>query len=298
MRRIVWSHEFEDTGAMLAFIRHTGVCEAANRQGELKSTIINASRTEWTQTRDLPEAMNLAAVGWAAGAHRIANMTADMPAARARGRAASYRYDVAGELPDVARYMSGAPDYMRRKVNSGGNKRQKIVTVAVNPSMSGNVDAERRVNQGAAIVALVDSLESAGYRVQVVLDRVQTAETSGLVRMACELKAASEPVDVERLAFWIAHPSALRRVFFAAAERLPGYWKNAQMPKMNGSPDNYKSADEMHAVYGAQSIIYFPSLSGRFAGLGNEDRYQTPASAGQTTAEIIERFNSGEDCIF
>lgn len=297
MRRVVWSHEFEDTGAMLAFIRHSAPTSGANKSG-LASDERSSRKADWTGTRTLGDAVQLAAVGWAAGAHRIASMTADMPAARARGRTASYRHDVAGELPDVARYMSGAPDYMRRKMNHSGNKRQKIVTVAVNPSMRGNVNAECRVNQGAAIVALVDSLESAGHRVQVVLDRVQTAQTSGIVRMACELKAASEPVDVDRLAFWIAHPSALRRVFFAAAERLPGYWKSAKNPDEYGYPDNYQSADEMHAVYGAQSVIYFPSLADDFRGLGNAGRYATPATAAQTTSEIIERFNSGEDCIF
>lgn len=290
--KVVWSHTFADVDAMASFVEshkhHASYASNGNHNHA------------WTFGADLDAAIDLARRGWHAGNEQITRVRAAMPDARVNGRGGVWRNDVGGFIPNVPRAIIGLPDSMRRKVN-GTNARGRVVSIAVNPSMSGGLDAGLRVNQGAAIVALIDSLESAGYRVHVTLDRVQTATRDrGVVRTACDLKQATEPLDVDRLAFWLAHPAALRRMFFNACEWITGYEKNAEASGNSGQPNNYATPDGVRAVHGEQ-VLYFPSLSTANhgnGGLGDPARYATAASAAKCAAEIVARFNDGESFIW
>src|SRR5262249_20209749 len=84
---------------------------------------------------------------------------------------------------------------------------------------SSHVDAECIYNRGAAILAAIDPLESAGVRVEVDLDETIEARRGKVFRRTIPLKAADDPVDRDKLAFAICHPSTLRRLIFRLHEQ-------------------------------------------------------------------------------
>lgn len=116
--------------------------------------------------------------------------------------------DVTGEYFDVADYLSGEPEVFRRQEFDG--KRQ-VVPVWVNFGMLANVKPEIIVNRGCAIVALVDELQNAGFIVNL---RVVKGTDHYLGKLYADIKVRTDPVDLDELAFLIANPLNLRRIWF------------------------------------------------------------------------------------
>jgi hypothetical protein len=121
------------------------------------------------------------------------------------------RRDVAGDHPDMGRAAAGDPLSMYRRA-----KRD----VAVKPvsrwlvNLGGNwkVKPQAKVNRGAAILALLDSVESAGIRVELEA----CMSVRGMAR-SCNtwdtrimVKNASEPLDLDVAAFVLVCPALLR----------------------------------------------------------------------------------------
>jgi hypothetical protein len=142
-----------------------------------------------------------------------------------------WAYDYAGAFPDVPRFLGGQPDCM---VDLRPEQRafRPIVRIAVSPITFGDVPFDAIVAWGAALVSWIDELEDAGKRVEItwlscslpchITDEDEKAGTCGprfAVRFC--LKEADQPVELDRLAFWIMHPAAQRRMQFAIKEQFP-----------------------------------------------------------------------------
>lgn len=197
--------------------------------------------TIWTSTRvsrkhdpDLgtptwEEAVRLAETGWSEGRNRLVQQTgveAYQVAASARG----WIYDYAGAHPDVPRFLGGdldcmvdyQPDYLRFR---------PIVRIVVSPITFSDVSQSNIKNWGAALVSWIDELERSGRRVEItwlscsqpswVYDDEKLINRGGpRVAISFRLKDADQPVELDRLAFWIMHPAAQRRMQFAVKEQM------------------------------------------------------------------------------
>jgi len=175
------------------------------------------------------QAVKLATEGWSEGRDNLVHQTgvAALPvAAIAKG----WQFDYAGAHPDVPRFLGGDMDCMV-DYQPDYNRFRPVVRMVVSPITYGDVAVGAIINWGAALVSWIDELERSGRRVEVtwlscsrpswVTDDERLTSVGGpCVAFSFLLKAADQPVEIDRLAFWIMHPAAQRRMQFALKEQM------------------------------------------------------------------------------
>jgi hypothetical protein len=126
---------------------------------------------------------------------------------------------------NIGRYVSGHPKpYMQKQQiedETGDNKSGKIINIAFNMSASGEISGQEMFNKGATIAALIELLERAGKRVELKGRMSSTGHDKAKpnFRYQVMIKEAGEPIDVDRIAFALAHPGCLRRLGFSIMEQ-------------------------------------------------------------------------------
>lgn len=182
----------------------------------------------FTKTYSFEEAVKLAHDGWADGATDIEKFSGPLfDRVSQLVERASVVYDVEGIGIDTARYLDGEPECWQKwetTVIEGFGSR--VIRLAFNFATSSGISTEVITAKGAAVAALVQLLEYSGYSVEV--SAVEGAETSGY-RDECRVivKQADQFLDMPRLAFALAHPAMLRRLWFSYVEMQPAYFRNA-----------------------------------------------------------------------
>lgn len=141
-----------------------------------------------------------------------------------------------GVLPCIPAYAAGVPEDMMVPNDEGASNQKPIVRISVNIAASGSVSADSIINRGAAIVALIDKIQSEGQRVELiaVLHADQGRENFAA---SITVKRPEEPVDMDRVAFAFAHPSMLRRCLFRVMEfsckrYVSGYGRPDHFPEL------------------------------------------------------------------
>lgn len=173
----------------------------------------------WAGTDSFDEAMTLAREGWKEGLDRIQALTARLEhITSSLVHKPEIQWDVAGDFADAGLFTTGVPECMgsfveSEQVTAGSGK---IVRILMNLSASACVDAETIMRRGAACCALVDALESAGRSCEIVLSAASGGGWN--VETYIPVKAAGEPLEMDRMAFLLAHPSSFRRLMFSAWE--------------------------------------------------------------------------------
>lgn len=177
-------------------------------------------RDRWYGTNSFEEAMTLAREGWKDGLELISNLSAKLERSTSHlVTKPSMQWDVAGDFADAGLFVTGVPECMGSFVEMEIDK--PIVRILMNLSVSCGVGAEAIMRRGAACVALVDALENAGRSCEIVVAAgsgysydQETWKTMHVV----PVKLAGEPLELDRMAFLLAHPSSFRRLFFSAWE--------------------------------------------------------------------------------
>lgn len=171
----------------------------------------------WFGTENFEEAMRLARDGWADGRAKIVHGLETAAVLQREPIRRGRTYDVAGMLPDVPRFIAGAPDCMFT-VGEDLRARRPVVRVVFAPCWSAGVAEKNIINRGVALLSIVDQWEDDGYSVEI--DLAFRAEADGWdFRVTCPVKRAGEPLELDRLAFVLANPSILRRVIFSLYEQ-------------------------------------------------------------------------------
>lgn len=180
----------------------------------------------WHGTNTFEQAVALAQRGWPEGAAAALELRAEVESAvrdLINARSTSYTFDVAGEFVDVGRFLSGEPECFGSESQDYGNTVRPVVKIVANLAASGSVSTKSLYVRGAAIVAAIDILESLGRRVEVWIAHGSTKSRRGGQSNVHEthvlVKKADQPLDVDRLAFAVAHPSTLRRLCFSIMEQ-------------------------------------------------------------------------------
>lgn len=182
--------------------------------------------TSWDMGADYQAAWKLAYEGWTQGA---VDLDTAVHAIEPDAVLPELRWDFGGERVDIPRYLGGDPACM---ISKGRQTRQRpVVHLVVNGSVSCSVSAKAIAAYGAALTAIIDTIENAGRRVE--LDLVYAlhdlgAGWGGKMRglVGWKVKAAEDHCDMASIAFAIAHPAAFRRIGFALIERLPKALRN------------------------------------------------------------------------
>jgi hypothetical protein len=123
---------------------------------------------------------------------------------------------------DVGRFLSGEPECFGTEIADGGSISRPVVKIVANLAASGAVTPQSLFIRGAAIVAAIDILEALGRRVEAWVAH-GSARSKGSDSQSHEthvlVKRADQPLDVDRLAFAVAHPACLRRLCFSIMEQ-------------------------------------------------------------------------------
>lgn len=188
-------------------------------------------RDIWTDARgdwygaSVTEARRLAREGWPEGAARVRAITDQINLNRPQLPRLA-RWDVAGSVASVPRYLAGNPMAMRRTTTTE-TRRRPVVTLVTSLGAAQSVKPGAFIQSAAIAAAMVDRLESAGFRVEVIgagrnFDHIKhqgAAHTCARqTEIAFTAKRAEDALDLEALAFSLGHPSMSRRFLFAIVQ--------------------------------------------------------------------------------
>lgn len=170
---------------------------------------------EWDLGAGWAKSLAMSSTGWPQGVQKLA-VAADLLPPQERKKLFTH-YDVAGHVPDVGRFVMGDPMCMttRRKKRAP----TLVTSIVVNMSANFNVPASEFVNLGAAFASVINDLEEAGRRVELMVVHASRVQNSKEVCHGWWVKRAGDPLDLDQLAFAIAHPASFRRIGFAMRER-------------------------------------------------------------------------------
>lgn len=162
----------------------------------------------------MANAIKLARYGWQDGAEQAQALHAGVQATvPSRKRLA--RYDVAGAFPSIPRALAGNPLYMRRLTRKETSQRP-IVSLVCNICVSALFPVDEMLKHAAAVASIVDFLETAGFRCEVLV--VSRFDGRVNAEVAVQLKAPEQPLNLATVAYGIGHPSFLRRLMFAVVK--------------------------------------------------------------------------------
>lgn len=216
---------------------------------------------DWDFNQGWDGSLKLAHEGWPEGRHMVEELsfivvetviksTEDVFQEKMHG-------DVAGSLVDVPKYLAGLPESMISfdPVYSPN----KIIRIGVSTAFTWDMDAATIARRGAAIAALVDVLEMQRVRVEVVAQaRVEAGYMTTKHNVASEwfvyVKRANSPLQMDQLAFTLAHPAMLRRIGFAVMENtLPTEWQSSIQGDGYGRLVDSNEGDEL------RGDVYIPA---------------------------------------
>jgi hypothetical protein len=120
-----------------------------------------------------------------------------------------------------------------------------VLRLATSTALPANYEPAEVFAYGAGLIAIIDGLESAGFSVELSSIRCNYALMDDKTRVTITtlLKPAGQPLELERLAFCLAHASYNRRLHFGVVEsNLPAnIWQNtygvATQPKRGSELD-------------------------------------------------------------
>jgi len=225
-------------------LRDSDVWEDSSKTGSAK----------FTQTNSLAEAVGLLRKGWPEGAAKIiggldtlSHLQTTMTAAPA------VVYDMGGEVPDVGLYCAGERAHMMT-FEPGEERIAPVVRIQFDGCYAAKTVAQQVENQGIALLSCIDELERAGRSVELVWGACTRGTEGGdiLFNVDVMLKEAGAHFDVDRAAFALAHPSMLRRMWFAIAE---------QNPKCRALSGNYGSVRRLPKDQQQPGVWYLPSVA-------------------------------------
>ena len=141
---------------------------------------------------------------------------------------AMYGYSV-----DVGSYLSNDPECFFSQEYEQRNYPGRIFKLVVSISFSSEITPETIIQRGAMVCALVDAIEYAGHRVEVVCNWAVCGDSHNRVysdykwwfEVFTTIKKTNQSLDMSDLAFCLAHPAMLRRFMFSVAE-LNGWSDN------------------------------------------------------------------------
>jgi hypothetical protein len=235
-----------DNGNSVARVHFESLSElAAMIPPTAPSRVPENERHHWTKndetfyglTKTMRAALDLARNGWKEGAERARPLLERVNVARPV-RKAMVKWSVAGGIPSVPRYLSGDPMHMRTTATAPTNK-QPVITLISSTSAPWYVKPEHFEFAAVAAAAIIDRLEDAGFRVEVIAGRRESSDSTGTTSRSGEnnarghrsemwfrLKAAQDTLDLDRLVFGLGHPAVHRRLLFAAGAMHPAYKKS------------------------------------------------------------------------
>ena len=172
---------------------------------------------DFTGSRSLAHAIELARYGWHEGFSELVHMTEQVKRALDFSpEVSSTFHDYVGFVPDVKAFMEGSPLSM---INAPAVRKPHI-NVYMNTSIDGFVDEADVYRRGAATLALCEVIETCGIMVDLHLFEMSFIDKD-IALSEFVVKARDERINLAKLHFPICHPSWIRRLNFRLIEIMP-----------------------------------------------------------------------------
>ena len=180
------------------------------------------SDNPWHGTKTFEEALELLHHGWAPAAEKITARLSNDQNAITRSSQKSF-YDMVGGNASVPRYIMGVPTSMinTRKVKVP----EKIVVINKDICYSAYWSPEAMLEEGIKALQIIRGIEATGARVKLNIvfgSSINSWSKNGqnILYKIC-VKQPDQRLNISTMAYPIAHPSFLRRMFFRALEVTP-----------------------------------------------------------------------------
>jgi hypothetical protein len=216
----------------------------------------------WSGTETHAENVRLLRQGWPDGTARILQGVATLSATQ-DDWSPQWAMDVCGAFPDVGAYLAGEVEHMHSP--DLDQPAAPPLRLYVNGSYSHKITTRQIENFGIALLTMIDALEREGRQIELVWHMTAGAvkpKRKGSKTLVWQnippftaqttLKQAGEHMDLDRMAYALAHPSMLRRSAFAIMEQFPEY---APLGDYFGAPTDYPSEAK------TEDCVYLPRLS-------------------------------------
>jgi hypothetical protein len=235
-------------------------CEVVKQRPNVtgwKSSSLSHGDAQWTGTAGPAANIALMTHGWPEGTRRIVEGVNALQAAQ-DDTSPQWAMDAAGAFPDVGAYLAGEIEYMHNPDME--QPAPPILRLCLPGMYHSGIHLWQIENFGIALLTLIDSLERDGRQIELVWQSSllctkpsrkgsKKRVLAGLPPCCVEvtLKRAGEHMDLDRMAYAIAHPSMLRRSSFAVMEQ---FFEFAALGDTFGTPTDYpEEAKDPEAVY-------------------------------------------------
>jgi len=190
----------------------------------------DSSGIEWHGGLTWEQAKQMAVSGWREGMQEIDRYRAKIvPIVTEKVLRPKQIYSVAGYNVDVGSFMANEPECFLSREYEERNYPGQIYKVVASISFSAAIEPETIIQRGAMICALIDAIEFAGHRAEVICNvsftkydsseyRQGKYKEEGWFEVSVTVKKVSQPLEMSDLAFCLAHPAMLRRIMFSVAE--------------------------------------------------------------------------------
>ena len=177
----------------------------------------------FTKTESFEEAVELFKNGWSDMAQKL---TQKLKVAESKMEPTMKSRNTLG----VCGYQAIVPLYLQGVPNNMANKKmvpvkQKVITVNKSIDYSGATSADTIIEESVKAMQVVKKLEAQGYRCNLNLV-LGGCERDLSLFLKIRIKSANEKLNISKLAFPLAHPSMLRRLFFRFVEVYPSITKS------------------------------------------------------------------------
>lgn len=169
------------------------------------------------------QSQELALNGYPQGAATLKHRVGTMAAIRHSMRPTP-RWDTAGSAIDVGRFMSGEPENMIETIRTA--RPSPVVKINVERCVHGGTPTSEIEATGASVLFVVEAMRTAGIPAEIWASfTIRSGGGFGgaddtISAQVC-IQRPGAPIDVDRLAYWLVHPGALRRTGFALWEHQP-----------------------------------------------------------------------------
>lgn len=135
-------------------------------------------------------------------------------------------FDIMGFEPDIDRYLANEVESMREYMPVLAPAKGKVFNLLIDGCFNSGVSADKVFRTGAAIAALVESMQILGFDMNIYVETNVEPGWSrkgdrGTWKNYCTLTRvhrAGENLDINNVMFPIGHPGWLRRIVFSIQE--------------------------------------------------------------------------------
>jgi len=185
---------------------------------------------DWHGGLTWEQAKAMAISGWREGMNEIEKYRAKiLPVIAEKVLRPKQIYSIAGYNVDVGSFLANEPECFIAREYEERNYPGRIYKIVCSISFSAAISPETIIQRGAMVCALIDAIEFAGHRAEVICNDASAIDDSieyrqgeykedGWFEVSVTVKKTSQPLEMTDLAFCLAHPAMLRRIMFSVAE--------------------------------------------------------------------------------